>query len=130
MRERLLERDEEVKLLHVQQKEGGFEREREEELLRRVEEEEAKVSAMEKLLRASRDSRDIKSVEGALQRAEKRLKSEMARVKQVEERQENLVKERDKALDSLNASQDQVRTLTETLRDKQTRIDYLEAQEK
>ena len=106
------------------------EREREEELLRRVEEEEAKVSAMEKLLRASRDSRDIKSVEGALQRAEKRLKSEMARVKQVEERQENLVKERDKALDSLNASQDQVRTLTETLRDKQTRIDYLEAQEK
>jgi len=26
MRERLWERDEEVKLLHVQQKEGGFER--------------------------------------------------------------------------------------------------------
>jgi len=129
MRERLLEKDEEIKLSHVQQK-GGLEREREEELLRRVEEEEAKVSAMETLMRASRDNRDIKSVEGALQRAEKRLKSEMARAKQVEERQADLVKEREMALGSLNASQDQVRTLTEALRDKQTRIDYLEAQEK
>jgi len=83
-----------------------------------------------RIAEASRDSRDIKSVEGALQRAEKRLNSEMARVKQVEERQEIWVKERDKALDSSNASQDQVRTLTETLRISRLAIDYLEAQEK
>jgi DNA repair exonuclease SbcCD ATPase subunit len=84
------EREEEIALLKSHHDAGQLSREREDELIQRIDEEEAKVMTLEKLLASSRD---VKGLENALAKAEKKLKVEAAKVHGVEERMAALTKE-------------------------------------
>ncbi|TFY82007.1 hypothetical protein EWM64_g2008 [Hericium alpestre] len=126
MEEQLLEKDTEIERLQGQQGDASYARQREEELMARVEEEEAKVAALEKLMAGSRD---VKALENALQRTEKRLKQEMSKVKQGEDRHADLVREREEALDGLDEARAEVQHLAEAVRERDAQIAFLNQQE-
>lgn len=127
LKERLAEKEEETEQLRAQQGDGGLGREREEELIQRIEEEEAKVLAMEKLVQKSGN---MKTMQDALQRAEKKLALEMVKTKAGEERASELVREKEEALDLLDCTRVQVENLTRALQEKDFRIDFLDSQER
>jgi len=89
----LEEKEDELENMRAQHGDGG--REREEELMKRVEEDEAKIMALEMLVG---ENHKLASVKDALARAEKQLKVES---KKAEERCVELVREKEEALDKL-----------------------------
>jgi DNA repair exonuclease SbcCD ATPase subunit len=106
---------------------AGLAQEREEELIRRVEEEEAKVQALERLLS---ETRDLKAVEGALQKAERRLAAEMSKVKGLEEKNVGLNRDAKRVRDELEETRTQAQTLKAALDDSTSRVHTLQAQER
>ena len=127
LKERLAEKEEEAEQLRAQQGDGGLGNEREEELIQRIEEEEAKVMALEKLVQKSGN---MKAMQDALQRAEKKLALEMAKTRAGEERASELVREKEEALDLLDCTRVQAENLTRALQEKDFRIDFLDSQER
>jgi septal ring factor EnvC (AmiA/AmiB activator) len=101
--------------------------EREEELIRRVEEEEAKVLALERLLSGTRD---LKAMESALQKTEKRLAAEMSKVKGLEERNVGLNRDVKRARHELEETRSQAQVLKTALDESASVIHDLHAQER
>lgn len=95
----LEEKEDELEMLRAQQGDGG--REREEELMKRVEEDEAKIMALERLVG---ESHRMASVKDALERTERQLKIESKKVVEGERRCVELVREKEEALDELEAA--------------------------
>ena len=126
MREMLASKDEEITQLQGGV-DSGLAQEREEELIRRVEEEEAKVQALERLLS---ESRDIKEVESALQKVEKRLAAEKNKFKALEERNAGLNRDVKLARDALEQSSTHSKSLNTALEDKASLVHSLQAQER
>lgn len=106
---------------------AGLAQEREEELIRRVEEEEAKVLALERLLS---ETRDLKAMESALQKAEKRLAVEMSKVKGVEEKNVGLNRDVKRARHELEETRSQAQALKTALDESTSLVDTLRAQER
>ncbi|KAI9444747.1 hypothetical protein H4582DRAFT_842831 [Lactarius indigo] len=126
MEERLDNKDEEIVRLSGGE-DLGLAQEREEELIRRVEEEEAKVQALERLLS---ETRDLKAMEGALQRAEKRVAAEISKVKGLEEKNAGLNKDMRQVRDALKESHAHAQNLKTALGDRDSLVDSLRVQER
>lgn len=103
---------------------AGLAQEREEELIRRVEEEEAKVLALERLLSETRDLR------GALQKAEKRLAAETSKVKGLEEKNVGLNRDVKRARGELEETRAQAQALKASFDDSTSLVHALRAQER
>ncbi len=106
---------------------AGLAQEREEELMRRIEEEEAKVQALERLLSGTRD---LKAMENALQKAEKRLVSEMSKVKGLEEKNVGLNRDVKRARHELDERRSQAQALKTALDESGSLVHALQAQER
>ena len=89
----------------------------------RIEEEEAKVDALQRIVQGSR------SAEQALQKSEKRLKAEVALVKGLEEKNSVLFREKVQALKALGSSQSQADELRKLLGEKDSQIHDMERME-
>jgi len=92
----LEEKDDELENMRAQQGDGG--REREEDLMKRVDEDEAKIIALEILVS---ENHKLVSVKDALRRAETQLKIESKKAEENQRRCVQLVKEKEVALDKL-----------------------------
>jgi chromosome segregation ATPase len=106
---------------------AGLAQEREEELIRRVEEEEAKVLALEQLLS---ETRDLKAMESALQKAEKRLAAEMSKVKGLEEKNVGLNRDVKRSRHELEETRSQAQALKTALDESTFLVHALQAQER
>jgi len=102
---------------------AGLAEEREDELIRRVEEEEAKVLALEQLLSETRNS---KAMEGALQKAEKRLAVETSKVRGLEEKNTALNRDVKRVLEETRS---QVRGFKVSLDDSNSLVQALQERE-
>ena len=126
MEERLANKDEEIVRLSGGE-DLGLAQEREEELIQRVEEEEAKVQALERLLS---ETRDLKAMESALQKAEKRVAAEISKVKSLEEKNAGLSRDMRHTRDALEESHAHARSLKTALDDRDSLVHSLKAQER
>lgn len=106
---------------------AGLAQQREEELIQRVEEEEAKVLALEGLLS---ETRNVKAVESALQKAEKRLAAETNKVRGLEERNAALHKDVKRVRDALEETRSQAHGFKAALDDSTTLVQALQEKER
>lgn len=97
----LEEKDEELVFLREQQGDGS----REEELLRRIEEDDAKIAALELMVREEEDSRELKE---RLRNVETRLKEECRQRNEVKEQCMVLTREKREALHELEETRQQL----------------------
>lgn len=109
-------KEEELETLMAQQEDGG--REREEELLKRVDEDEAKIRALETLVG---ESHKVTPLRDALKKAERQMKLEIEKAEQSERRSVDLAKEKEVALEELENARRE-------LEDKDMRIQALAAE--
>ncbi|KAI0308265.1 hypothetical protein B0F90DRAFT_150381 [Multifurca ochricompacta] len=126
IREKLASKDEEI-LRHSGGGDVRLAQEREEELIRRVEEEEAKVLALERLLS---ETSDLKEMESALQKARKQLAAEIGRVKSLEEKNAGLSRDMRRVRDTLDESRAHAQSLGVALDEKHSLIHSSQAQER
>ncbi|KAF8274033.1 hypothetical protein EI94DRAFT_1794680 [Lactarius quietus] len=126
MEETLASKDEEIVRLSGGD-DLGLALEREEALIQRVEAEEAKVQALELLLS---ETRDLKAMESALQRAEKRVAAEISKVKGLEEKNAGLSRDMRQVRDALEESHVRARNLKTALDDRDSLVHSLRAQER
>ncbi|KAF9469811.1 hypothetical protein BDZ94DRAFT_30117 [Collybia nuda] len=112
------ERDDELRYLRQQ----GSDESREGELLKRIEEDEAKIMALEKLLRSGQDDR---ALQDKLRWAEEKLKAEGKRISEVEERHIELIREREEALDELEHAHIEISRLNQSLAERENYIKTL-----
>lgn len=94
----LEEKEEELTLLREQQWDGGNGH-REEELLKRIDEDDAKMTALEAMLRGVQDLTPLKDL---LRDTEMQLKKERHRVEECLEREITLIQEKEEALNDLD----------------------------
>jgi chromosome segregation ATPase len=94
----------ELEEMRAQQGDGG--REREEELMKRVEEDEAKIMALEILVS---ENHKLAAVKDALSKAEKQLKVESNKASESERRCAELAREKQHALDELKQARKNIR---------------------
>ena len=106
---------------------AGLVQEREEELIRRVEEEEAKVLALEQLLSETQNSR---AMEGALQKAEKRLAAESSKVRGLEEKNAALNRDVKRVRNALEETRSQSLGLKTALDDSTSLVEALQERER
>jgi DNA repair exonuclease SbcCD ATPase subunit len=104
----------------------GLAQERE-ELIRRVEEEETKVLALERLLS---ESRDLRAMESVLQIAEKLFAAEMSKVKGLEEKSVGLNRDVKRARHELEETRSQIQALRTALDESSSLVHALQAQER
>ena len=126
MEERLANKDEEIMRLSGGE-DLGLAQEREEELIQRVEEEEAKVQALECLLS---ETQDLKAMESALQKAEKRVAAEISKVKGLEEKNAGLSRDMRHTREALEESRAHARSLKTALDDRDSLVHSLKVQER
>ena len=119
----LEDKDEELEYLRAQQGDGG----REEELLQRIEEDDAKIVALEMLLG---DSREMQMMKETLKRTEERLQMEAEKASESERRQIELVRDREEALDELEDASAHIAKLEELATEREARIDALNVKER
>jgi len=112
LRVELREKDEELKYLREEQGDGG----REEELLKRIDEDEAKIAALEMLLA---DAPETQALKERLRHLEQRLLIESERVLEMEGRHIELIREKEEALDEVEDARAQTAKLSEELRQKE-----------
>jgi septal ring factor EnvC (AmiA/AmiB activator) len=105
---------------------AGLAQEREDELIRRVEEEEAKVLALEQLLSETQSS---KAMEGALQKAEKRVAAETSKVRGLEEKNTALNRDVKRVRDALEETRSQVQGFKVALDDSNSLVQALQERE-
>lgn len=113
------EKEDELRYLRQQEGDGS----REEELMKRIEEDEAKIMALEKLLR---NGQDAKQLEERLRSTEEKLKDEMKRVFEGEERHIELIREKEEALDELENARAEISRLNDTLTERETMLAAME----
>jgi myosin protein heavy chain len=104
----LEEKEEELGYLREQQGDGS----REEALLRRIEEDDAKIVALEQMLRNAEDSQQLKE---KTRRLEAQLKEEQRRLATSEENGVRLAREKEEALDELQECRREQYRLTKEL---------------
>jgi hypothetical protein len=126
MEERLASKDEEIVRLSGGE-DLGLAQEREEELIQRVEEEEAKVLALERLLS---ETRDLKAMESALQKAEKKVAAEISKVKGLEEKNAGLSRDMRQVRDALEKSDAHAQNLKTALNERDSLVHSLRVQER
>lgn len=110
----LEEKEEELTYLKKQQGDAG----REEELLRRIDEDDAKIEALEMMLRGAEDPKQLKE---KLQRVEDEVWKGRKCLAELEERQIELIREKEEALDELEEARRDIVGLEKRLRDRDTR---------
>jgi DNA repair exonuclease SbcCD ATPase subunit len=121
VQESLEETEEELQFLKGQQGYGGSDS-READLVRRVEEDQAKIEALEMLLR---DDRELNSTKEALKKAELRLRMEAQKANQSETRLIEAVREKEEALDELDDARRRMDELAGLVHDKEAEIAVL-----
>lgn len=110
----LEEKEEEVTYLNEQQGDTG----REEELLKRIDEDAAKIEALEMMLRSAEDPKQLRE---KLQRVEGQIWRERKHLAELEEREIQLIKEKEQALDELEEARCVIVGLEKRLRDREIR---------
>ncbi|KAF8167355.1 hypothetical protein B0H34DRAFT_739969 [Crassisporium funariophilum] len=110
----LEEKDEELAYLREQQGDSG----REEELLKRIEEDEAKIDALEIMLRGTED---VKHLREKLRRVESQLKEEQHRLAEQEESHIGFIREKEDALDELEDARQIIDRLAKQLKERDAR---------
>jgi myosin protein heavy chain len=123
LRAALQEKNEDLEYMQGQQGGDG----REEELLKRIEEDEAKIAALEKLLV---DTPETQALKEQLRRLDQKLLIESERVLETEGRHIELVREKEEALDEVEEAQAQIAKLSEALRRKEAVIENLNAKQR
>ncbi|KAJ7459169.1 hypothetical protein B0H11DRAFT_1737318 [Mycena galericulata] len=123
LRVALQEKSEDLEYLKEQQGDAA----REDELLKRIDEDEAKIAALETLLK---DAPETKSLEEQLRRMEQKLLVESERALDMEGRNIELVHEKDVALDEVEEAQAQISRLSDALRQKEVLIEGLNAKQR
>ncbi|KAJ7878607.1 hypothetical protein B0H13DRAFT_2279034 [Mycena leptocephala] len=123
LRAALQEKNEDLEYMQGQQGGDG----REEELLKRIDEDEAKIAALEKLLA---DTPETQALKERLQRLDQKLLIESERVLEVEGRHIELVREKEEALDEVEEAQAQIAKLSDALRRKEAVIENLNAKQR
>jgi chromosome segregation ATPase len=114
----LEEKEEELQYVRQQEGDGG----REEELLKRIEEDEAKIVTLEGLLQSGQDT---KQLENRLRYSEEKLKEESKRLVESEERHIELIREKEDALDELEDARSDISKLSKTLAQRKIHINEL-----
>ncbi|KAK7063994.1 Wd40 containing snare-dependent exocytosis protein [Favolaschia claudopus] len=109
LRVALQEKEEDLRYLRDQQGDGG----REDELLKRIDEDDAKIAALEKLLALAPETKTLKE---KLRRLEQKLVIESERAVEMDVRQVELVREKEEALDEREEAQARIAQLSEELR--------------
>ncbi|KAF5352735.1 hypothetical protein D9756_005910 [Leucocoprinus leucothites] len=115
----LEERDEELEFYRERGGDGG----REAELMQRIEEDEAKIIALEATIR---QSDDVKGLKERLRCTEQRLRAETESMEHLKTRNVDLEQERESALSELQGCQGRVQELEQLLREKLNQVDSLE----
>jgi len=113
------EKEEELAFLREQLNDGS----REDELLKRIEEDDAKIAALELMLHDADDSKEYKE---KLRRLETRLNEERHQRKQTEERCIEVSKERDEAFKALAKTRQEADGFASELKERQLRDEYFE----
>jgi hypothetical protein len=113
------EKEEELAFLREQGGDGS----REDELLKRIEEDDARIAALEIMLRDTDDSKEFKE---KLRRLEIHLNEERHQRKQMEERCLELSRERDEALEALGEARQEAAGLASELKERQLRDEDFE----
>ncbi|CAA7264831.1 unnamed protein product [Cyclocybe aegerita] len=108
------EKENELEYLRQQAGDGG----REEELLRRIEEDDAKIAALESMIRGMEDPKQSKE---KVRRMESRLKDEQRLRVEGEERCIELVREKEEVLDELHDARQELQRLSRELLDRASR---------
>ncbi|KAJ3517877.1 hypothetical protein NLJ89_g226 [Agrocybe chaxingu] len=108
------EKENELEYLRQQAGDGR----REEELLRRIEEDDAKIAALESMIRGMEDPKQSKE---KVCRMESRLKDEQRLRVEGEERCTELVREKEEALDELHDARQELQRLSRTLQERTSR---------
>ncbi|KAL0068570.1 hypothetical protein AAF712_004285 [Marasmius tenuissimus] len=117
----LAEKDEELEYLRS----GDVGQGREEELLKRIDEDEAKIEALERLVG---DSHELPKLRERLAAAERQLRGELSRMKESEHRNMELTQEREEALKRLEGAQSRIEELENALRRQETEAMELQRQ--
>lgn len=110
----LEEKEEEVAYLNEQQGDTG----REEALLKRIDEDAAKIEALEMVLRGAEDPKQLRE---KLQRVEGQIWRERKHLAELEEREIQLIQEKEQALDELEEARCVIVGLEKRLRDQEIR---------
>ncbi|KDR85735.1 hypothetical protein GALMADRAFT_218825 [Galerina marginata CBS 339.88] len=116
----LLDKEEELAYLRGQQADGS----REDELLRRIEEDDAKIAALELMMRGEPSSKELKE---KLRRMESQLKEEQRRLAEGEQHRVELIREKEEALDELEDAHRGFQRLAQELQDRDARDQALKA---
>ncbi|KAL0576713.1 hypothetical protein V5O48_005280 [Marasmius crinis-equi] len=114
----LAEKEEELKYL----KSEDVGQQREEELLQRIEEDEAKIEALE---RVAGDAHELPRLKDRLMAAERQLREGTSRLEEAEERNTELTREREEVLDNLGDAQRHIVELESALHLQKEAIDKL-----
>lgn len=110
----LEEKEEEMVYLREQQGDTG----REEDLLKRIDEDDAKIEALEMMLIGVEDSKQLKE---KLQRIEGQVFRERKYIAELEDRQIEIVREKEEALDELEEARCNIVDLEQRLKDRDSR---------
>lgn len=110
----LQEKEEELGYLKEQQGDTA----REEDLLRRIDEDDAKIEALEMMLRGVEDSKQLKE---RLQQVEDQVWRERKHVAELQDRQIELIREKEEALDELEEARCNIIDLEQRQRDRDIR---------
>lgn len=117
--------------MHLEEKEdeleylrngAGGSGDREAELMQRIDEDEAKIHALEMLIG---DAEDVNVVRDALRKTEKQLQGEREKLAECTRRQVELVQEKEEALDELEDSRDRIKSLEREVEERETFISAL-----
>ncbi|KAF7303172.1 hypothetical protein MKEN_01280900 [Mycena kentingensis (nom. inval.)] len=108
----LQEKEEDLELLRQQQPDGS----REDELLKRIDEDEAKIAALQRL------SAEAPKLKERVRQLEQQLLVESEHVMEMDRRNIELVREKEEALDEADDARAQVTQLTEAVKERDTHI--------
>ncbi|KAJ7109927.1 hypothetical protein C8R44DRAFT_800953 [Mycena epipterygia] len=122
LRVALQEKSEDLEYMKEQQGDGG----REDELLKRIDEDEAKIAALESLLA---DAPETQTLKDRLRRMEQKLLIESERAREMEARHIELIREKEEALDEVGEAQERLSKLSDDLSEKETVIGELNAKQ-
>ncbi|KAJ7651665.1 hypothetical protein DFH06DRAFT_1331618 [Mycena polygramma] len=124
LRVALQEKNEDLEDMREQQQGDGG---REEDLLKRIDEDEAKIAALEKLLAGAPETQMLKE---QLRRMDKKLLIESERAIEMEGRHIELVREKEEALDEVEEAQARIAKLSDALREKEAVIEHMDAEQR
>ncbi|KAJ7786606.1 hypothetical protein B0H16DRAFT_1491052 [Mycena metata] len=114
----LQDKSEELEYMREQQGDSG----REDELLRRIDEDDATIAALKKLLADAPETAELKE---RLRRVEQKLLIESERVLDMEGRHIELIREKEEALDEVEEARNEISNLSDALHQKERMIEEL-----